>query len=325
MINTPTVFVVGAGASVPYGFPTGGDLLSHAKSSGAAGLWQQIMPKLCGAVLTGDLRDAISACENESVDALLEQRPDILMPGKYFIATRILYHESACPGATNSGGEWLRYLYSRMIEGVSDYREFWNLNKVTFVTFNYDRLIEYKLSSGLQAQFNLNADQVERVLAAAPVIHLHGSAGTLHRSENQVPFAAAWDNVSHYSEKSVVERAANAIKIVHEASGDTPEFKRAHDAMKTAEHAYFLGFGFGVANVKRLNLANLRRSNVSIFLTRLGMTEQEYSMYVRTPFVQAGPIDPIVGSGLSDPSARNWDSLQLLRESVGLLLREKTH
>jgi hypothetical protein len=32
MIKTQTLFIIGAGASVPYGFPTGGKLLSDAKS-----------------------------------------------------------------------------------------------------------------------------------------------------------------------------------------------------------------------------------------------------------------------------------------------------
>ena len=48
--------------------------------------------------------------------------------------------------------------------------------------------------------------------------------------------------------------AANNIKIIHEATDDTPEFVEARKYLKDAIRIFFFGFGFHPTNCRRLKL-----------------------------------------------------------------------
>ena len=94
MIKAPTVFVLGAGASAPYGFPLGRTLMS------------EIVRKLRKA---GDFRDQVQACAphtdmarftsrlsasgRSSIDLFLEKRPDLLEIGKAAIVRALVPYE----------------------------------------------------------------------------------------------------------------------------------------------------------------------------------------------------------------------------------------
>ena len=94
MIKVPTVFVLGAGASMPYGLPSGADL--RARICGATiepernGLGQQIMR--CGELTVADVKKfglAFSRSNIASIDAFLAMRPEYTNIGKVAIATTI--------------------------------------------------------------------------------------------------------------------------------------------------------------------------------------------------------------------------------------------
>ena len=210
--------------------------------------------------------------------------------------------------------DWLAYLYSRMLEDVQRPDYFWQENAVTFVTFNYDRMLEYKIARALRAQFRLDDVQYAEVLRSARIIHLHGSLGRLEHGEQFVPFGCNAPDPSqmnnHLPEWHL--RAAESIKIVHQARADTPEFVDARKALHRAERVVFLGFGFGSKNVERLQFSSIKE-NASIFLTRLGMTEAEYIRRVRTPMKNA----KVREHQLASPP--NFGCADLLRANVGAL------
>ena len=74
--------------------------------------------------------------------------------------------------------------------------------------------------------------------------------------------------------------AKNGIKIVHESldDGRDKDFERAKDILVWARQVYFLGFGYGETNMKRLGLRQLDKKASG---TGSGLTDAEIS-YVRT-------------------------------------------
>jgi hypothetical protein len=91
MFHKETVFVLGAGASAPYGFSTGFDLLTKARERSAKYLATRL-----GYPPATDLTpfvDAIRENQHYSIDALLERRHDLLGFGKRLIAALILEEE----------------------------------------------------------------------------------------------------------------------------------------------------------------------------------------------------------------------------------------
>ena len=317
MIKPLTVFVVGAGASVPFKFPSGLSLLREAKMQKARVIAQWTHGKVDGEDLQ-QFNEMLRDCQELSLDAALESQPPIFQgAGKRLIADRLLRCEATSRGVAAEGGDWIQHLFSLMAEGVGNAADFLSCNAVWFVTYNYDRLIEHKLMAGLRSKYRLDyAGHRQKILER--VIHLHGSLGDLTEgSQNYVPFGALAAGTPHSGTEYERELAGfmlsseRSIRIVHEVE-DNEQFSRARGLLTEAERVFFLGFGFGVKNVDRLNLSCVNEK-ASVCYTRYGMTEQEWAYYIREPFNRAR----IKNTRETSPG---WDSLQLIRENIGELV-----
>jgi hypothetical protein len=88
VITIPTVLILGAGASAPRGFSTGGELLSQARRAGQSGLEEMIKP------VSENYAEALSAAVrgtgDKSLDAMLELRSDLVQAGKALMARVLL-------------------------------------------------------------------------------------------------------------------------------------------------------------------------------------------------------------------------------------------
>src|SRR5262245_43457196 len=97
VLSKRTVFVVGAGASVPYGYPTGRDLVTEVLTS-LAGTHNNraFLESECEFTRheLNRFRDELLRSGKNSVDAFLEHRPDHLNVGKAAIANVLIQKES---------------------------------------------------------------------------------------------------------------------------------------------------------------------------------------------------------------------------------------
>src|SRR5712692_234585 len=97
MIRRRTLLVLGAGASIPFGFPSGQQL----KAKICAGLSNEpvefvyTLLRACGfdAALIVAFRDEFARSGRSAVDAFLEHRPDFLAVGKAAIAATLIPYE----------------------------------------------------------------------------------------------------------------------------------------------------------------------------------------------------------------------------------------
>ena len=178
MLSKRTVFVVGAGASVPYGFPTGRDLVTEVLSClSGSNNHRAFLEQECE-FTRHDLnrfRDELLRSGKNSVDAFLEHRPDHLNVGKAAIAYVLIQKELEerlfALGQTN----WLRYLYGRMNCSFNEFGE----NLVSFITFNYDRTIEHFLHTALCNTYKKHPELCAEQMSRIPIVHLHGRLGRL--------------------------------------------------------------------------------------------------------------------------------------------------
>jgi len=117
MVTTPTVLILGAGASSPYGFPTAKELkrliretFDHPTSrpcqvlgSSASHSPEEIF----------EFREAFLRSGQPSVDAFLERRPNFLAVGKLAIAYCLIPFENEAKlygPVPDRGGDWYEYL-----------------------------------------------------------------------------------------------------------------------------------------------------------------------------------------------------------------------
>jgi hypothetical protein len=246
VITKPTVIVLGAGASAPYGFPTGAGLRELLCDKNTEP-WLQIDKLISDAIGPGRFEgfvDEFAASHMLSVDAFLEYAEQFRPVGKLAIAGALIPKEDKhnITRVLSHGGRWYAQLLAEMMCRPDD----WHNNKLTFVTFNYDRSLEYFLTTGLQHTHGLDWPTAANVMNGTPIIHLHGQLAALDHPMNG---GRLYDTALS---SGSIRRAADGIQIISEADPTTEAFVRARTAIASAERIMFLGFGFGTENLRRI-------------------------------------------------------------------------
>jgi hypothetical protein len=283
MIKAETVLVLGAGASAPFGFPTGqglkdqicNDTLSLSNATSVS-----VLNKL--GFDTNEMtrfRTALLNSGRPSVDAFLEYRGDFIDIGKIAIATALLPYERTCglfedwslkrtkPNHFKESN-WYDLLFGVLADGVP-FDEL-DKNKLSIITFNYDRSIEQYLFTCLKNSYNKTDQDCAEKLRKMNVIHVHGSLGPLNWQLRPVGLSSVpYDSGI---EPNIVKLAAENIKIIHESIADTPEFLQARKLMLRAAQVFFLGFGYHPANLKRLGIGTLEMKHRKVMGTSYGLS-----------------------------------------------------
>jgi hypothetical protein len=236
MIETPTVLVLGAGASMHVGYPLGGELVNS----------------LCGqrnSELNNDLPLALdwtsddvnrfltrlSRAGHYSIDAFLESVPEQADLGKYLLARELKRHENIDKLFSPNDSGWYQHLFNRLLDNNNP--SGFSSSCLSIITFNYDR--------SLKARFLMPSDEATEMLSYIPIIHVHGSLGDYPH----VPYSSEY-------ESSELLDISKKIQIIHEITEPesgfcNAEFEHAHELLKQAERVYFLGFGFHPDNIRR--------------------------------------------------------------------------
>lgn len=248
MIKSPTVLILGAGASAPFGFPPGkaliDDILS-ALNGFEQGFASSLSVTLKEAGETHDrileFRNALRGSHRHSVEAFLERRPEYLSIGKLCIAHQL----KKCENPDLPFGDWYEYLSEELLNCPFD--EIGN-NKLGIITYNFDRSLEFFLQRAVVHSYGKSDLEAALAVKQIPIIHLHGSFGPLpgFSPSTTVPFSIR-------TQTSVLKECAERLKIILEsAQPKDKEFEQAGEMLAGAERIGFLGFGYGELNLKRL-------------------------------------------------------------------------
>lgn len=186
MFVNETVFVIGAGASWHYGYPTGERLVSevvdlakryrnYCSARLRAGvnvddmplhlLARSTKPTIDGFVTTwhqevalcSELIDSLVQMEPLVIDYFLGWNPDLHDLGRMIIAGCLLERQTlGAPdknvdrGGVAGNDNWIRFITHELLIGVSESSDL-RKNRVHFVTFNYDRSLEVRIGKALRA------------------------------------------------------------------------------------------------------------------------------------------------------------------------------
>ena len=299
MINKPIVLILGAGASWDYGFPTG-QLLK-------AKIWEILSDgefgNMCSSLSPLDhFKRSLELTPDLSIDAFLEHNfDDFGEIGKKAIARVLLPFEnnkslfkgwmqrelvldagsSRCVDEMSSqipkmGQHWYTHLFNLMSNGVK-FDDF-NNNKLTVVTFNYDRSFEWFMLQALSAKYQKTLEESAEVLRVIPIIHIYGKLGKLRHldtslNDDYVGYDS-WSNVDSIERRLMINHAAESIKIIHEPDYDLMNLKKSQEAFIEAQRIYFLGFGFHKMNMERLFNKIKSNGNESLKQFNLNMLKE---------------------------------------------------
>jgi hypothetical protein len=279
MITKPTVFILGAGASAPYGYPVGAALKNdiclnfgrdmetlHKKSnsiSNEALDFVETIPEFTTAFRNSRIK---------SIDRWLSLNPRYREIGKLAITNAIIKHENKTQlyfeGTQDKSDDWFSLLFNQMIRGTSCPDDFLK-NQATFVTFNYDRLLEQLFFESLENTFSeFRPDEVGQMLSHfdKSIFHVYGTIGESPLATRDRRYSKDW-NLTH------INKARAGIHIINERTSTA----NIMSIIGQAKSIYFLGFGYDDENLQVIGFSKGRHGvkGTDIFGTALGLLPEE--------------------------------------------------
>jgi hypothetical protein len=271
MINQKIVFILGAGASYPYYFPTGSELRKEIISNFAdkfknepefIAAREQININTINSFITDFRESSIN-----SIDLFLSRNRKYERIGKMAIAITILEHEKRSSfNELSRDGDWYNYLFQKITQNILNSADWKDVNKniLTFITFNYDRSLEYYLQNSMYHSFEeLRSEPQKYDYIKFPVYHVYGSLGDLSEVEYGSTRIISEYAIEKYTEKLRTiyqDREAIDINILN--------------SITSADHIVFLGFSYLVENLQALHTTKWNGSGL-MSGTILGLSDME--------------------------------------------------
>ena len=257
MIKKNTVFVLGAGASVPYGYPSGETLLKKINDLSSDNLFLNLVDEITNTqnpIREGNLREDFEAFSVDlaasgllSVDSFVVVKPQYSLISKFAITYILLTAENINKYSVSENEDWYRYLYHNFI----DKKSFEDICKsqISFITFNYDVSIDGFFFRAINSKF---PGKAKEFFDNIKVIHAHGRIRSF--PWEQGPTRITRRNFDFdMNEKFYVWNSSLGIKFAFEEASQAA-IQEAQILLKKAQAVYFLGFGFHADNMQKLNI-----------------------------------------------------------------------
>jgi hypothetical protein len=290
-------FIIGAGASKPYDFPTGPELYyqirkyyltyieSHFKNP------RRLTDEIILINRAKDFVHELGLTNSVSIDKYININPGFKEHGVCSIAARIYVCEckSKLPFIQFPKNDWYSWLYAKMIEDINSPEELSKLieNRISFITFNYDRSLEHYLFENLYGLFknaNVSREQVAGIINQFEFIHVYGQIGKLPWQEgdfSEDPSTSDDDRngIIKYGDNTfdpylVARKAQKYIDVMYSSRKDSKSLIGARKIIESAENIVFLGFGYDKQNLKILDLPKLLNGK-QVYGTALDKTDHE--------------------------------------------------
>jgi len=246
MIDQPTALILGAGASMDFAYPSGSELTEQVvqiTNDPRSNAYRCLLELEFNETQISEFANALRMSGRLSVDAFLEHRPEYIEIGKVAMTLALVRLEYIY-NLFGSTDNWYVYLFNRM---EAPFSEFAN-NKISFVTFNYDRTLEVYLFTALKNAYGKSDQEVASVISKIPIIHVHGKLGGLPW---ETPNGRKYENTD---DPKLISSSAQGIKIISESSKIDESFGEARKVINNCERIIFLGFGYHRSNLDRLNI-----------------------------------------------------------------------
>ena len=302
------VFIIGAGCSVPYGFPTGATLMQNLKDLDygrkfprdpndssdifLVDLYQEhfgysstdnkikyqsdyakVLPcpeheKLYNQLMdtivlpfSRSVRNSMMVSTDEFLKNRLGQKQNEQADfGKRLIAYEILKAEQA---SRLGNIDWIQHLLS-LIDQQDNWEEI--LKQTVFLTFNYDRVLEYCIFLYLTSDKQYADADAHSFIDEMQIYHVNGYIGSL----KEIPFGVV--------ENGMYQEIAKRMATVWEkrSNPDGSEKEKYQEFLRKAQRVYFMGFSYIPDNLESIGIN--RRAEIirdaEVYATAMGLSSQ---------------------------------------------------
>lgn len=299
MFKSNTVVVIGAGASFEAGLPIGSTLkdeisklteLTFERGDLVRGSEFVSELRRCER-FSRDMQRMIAACEKvsagigfvSSVDNFLEihaDDEDVQVCAKCAITYLISKGEQKSKLAIDRSkansrlpssklaNTWYQGLAHVLFEKVPATAVSSAFEKVDFISFNYDRCLEWFLYQCLMGIYAIDSSKALKLLSPVDVRHPYGQIGD-----------KSWQTVANAFGGDLSGRIAlSAQKIrTYTEKCETKDVEEIRKLIECSEHIIFLGFAFHPQNMSLLQPDEIKRyaKQKNIYFTSYGMSEND--------------------------------------------------
>jgi len=254
---------------MPFGFPSGLRLLQEISAKLTTVGWYDHFVLLdFEQKLVDEFQKALFFSGKKSVDLFLEHRKEFIDVGKAAIAMALFPYEVEARlfERDSKHRNWYTYLYDKMDAPFEQFDQ----NKLSVITFNYDRSFEQFLFKAAVHSFGKPTAETIAKLNSFPIVHVHGKLGELQwQAGSREEFK---DYNGDFSRRDI-RQAVKKIKIISDNIEEDSEFKQAHELLRNAGRIYFLGFGYNNVNLSWLRVSEC--SDIWIPGTAYGLGKAE--------------------------------------------------
>lgn len=282
MITEDTVFILGAGASCPYGFPDGKELRREICEYLVNDIdayfdrYDDVRSRMDRRTFQAkDFITKFKKSNTKSIDLFLSRNPKLMELGKWAIILRILDAERKSKfglETIDENQDWYSYLYDKLTNEFIVKEDYYHLedNKVSFITFNYDRSLEYFLWESYFNSFHeIGSKEKYEQIKKLNIIHLFGQISGLEWQDSDTKLEYRIDPYS-----VVIEKISKNLHILYEET-ENPKLEEAKKLIENTKRIFFLGFGFAPENINILQIPKILNRNQKIYGTGYGLYPEE--------------------------------------------------
>lgn len=269
-LNDPsTVFVLGAGSAADCGMPTAtqlrGLIINYPLVSRTGLGGDPFFDEEDARDSAREFTSAFETSGQPSIDRFIELRREWHDMGCLQIAHALLSAQRDSIHSKKYLNSWTRWFYTDLLESPKDFSSI----QCSFVTFNYDTMLQSSLAIMASHSHNLPIDNATRLARQLKVHHVYGgfdvypTRGTSASSyEFQCGHQAAISN-------------AKRIRLVDHRDSAAEALRPVQQVIANARLLVFMGFSYDVINMRRLGFDGVTSSPSRTLCigTRLGLPE----------------------------------------------------
>jgi hypothetical protein len=279
MKSSSVCLILGAGASMPYGYPLGSAFGNEIIAVGKQRQdWYGPTPAKCDEVwqITRKVVTDFESFRRQggkstTIDAFLDQerfrnRPDPSPEREEYEAALMLIAAviRKCEQADlRTSSDWCVLLYD-CLESSLAAGENW---PITIIPFNYDRSFEFRTAKNRSIKTNCSMFEARHWLRnTLPILHVYGDVGPLPgwdaKSDDFAPEYGSFRGHDAW-------RGRERLMTIRRSETDFARYARCKEWVSNAEYVIALGFGFDETNCERLGFGNLN-ADKHLFATSFG-------------------------------------------------------
>lgn len=307
------IFITGAGSSGPYGFPTGFQLKQEIIKICETCNYNDLVPSIFDTNMKrnlpfGEEPDFLKQLakrlrtSSHSIDAFCyeENNPKIISIAKTIAGYILQECTKKYKSADRFEEDWLQNLFDNITRFAQ--KNSLRPGSLSFITFNYDCVIEYKIEEMVERHISLANENIVDFFQSISIDHVYG------KLNHQLP-SNEFLRLKEYSSGILLMKEGNNLL------NSQNSLDKYYDFFEQTERIFFLGFGFDLLNLSAIGLPNILdeshigRPNISkMYETTSKVSNINELSKFKSRFPKFRTIEP--GLGCSDLINKFSDAIQ---------------